>query len=147
VAGIGRSPGPAISHHTALREATRAADIAATLPAGAATLHFARLGALRLIFHLAGHPELEAFERDVLGPLEAYDRARRAEFVQTLDAFLRAGGNHMRAARDLHVHRNTLIYRLERIQELLGGASLEDPEVRLNLQLALKIRSALGAAV
>jgi PucR family transcriptional regulator, purine catabolism regulatory protein len=146
VAGIGRSPGPAISHHAALREATRAADIAATLPAGAATLHFARLGALRLIFHLAGHPELEAFERDVLGPLETYDRARRAEFVQTLDAFLRAGGNHMRAARDLHVHRNTLIYRLERIQELLGGASLEDPEVRLNVQLALKIRSALGAA-
>ncbi len=57
----------------------------------------------------------------MLGPLEAYDRARRAEFVQTLDAFLRAGGNHMRAARHLHVHRNTLIYRLERIQELLGG--------------------------
>ncbi|MBV9354744.1 MAG: helix-turn-helix domain-containing protein [Chloroflexi bacterium] len=145
VAGIGRSPEGPITHAAALREATRAADIAASLPNGAPTLHFARLGALRLIFHLAGHPELEAFERDVLGPLEAYDRSRRAEFVQTLDAFLRAGGNHMRAARHLHVHRNTLIYRLERIQELLGGADLEDPEVRLNLQLALKIRSALGA--
>ena len=33
---------------------------------------------------------------------------------------------------------------LERIQELLGGANLEDPEMRLNLQLALKIRAALG---
>jgi PucR family transcriptional regulator, purine catabolism regulatory protein len=145
VAGIGRSPNRTITHSAALREATRAADIAANMPAGTTTLHFARLGALRLIFHLAGNPELEAFERDVLGPLEAYDRSRRAEFVQTLDAFLRAGGNHMRAARDLHVHRNTLIYRLERIQELLGGADLEDPEIRLNLQLALKIRSALGA--
>jgi purine catabolism regulator len=144
VAGIGRSPDGQITHAAALREATRAAEIAASLPSGAPTLHFARLGALRLIFHLAGHPELEAFERDVLGPVEAYDRSRRAEFVQTLDAFLRAGGNHMRAARHLHVHRNTLIYRLERIQELLGGADLEDPEVRLNLQLALKIRSALG---
>lgn len=145
VAGMGRSPDGTITHHAALLEAMRAADIAATMPKGPATLHFARLGALRLIFHLAGNPELEAFERDLLGPLETYDRARRAEFVQTLEAFLRAGGNHMRAARDLHVHRNTLIYRLERIEELLGGADLEDAEVRLNLQLALKIRSALGA--
>jgi purine catabolism regulator len=128
-----------------MREATRAAEIAASLPADSpAAQHFARLGALRLIFHLTENPELRAFQRDVLGPLEASDLSRRSEFVRTLDAFLRAGGNHMRAARDLNVHRNTLIYRLERIQELLGGTDLEDPEVRLNLQLALKIRAALG---
>jgi purine catabolism regulator len=137
-----------MTHHTAMREATRAADIAASMsavaPSAATSLHFARLGALRLIFHLADNPELRAFQRDVLGPLEVSDAARRSEFVRTLDAFLRAGGNHMRAARDLNVHRNTLIYRLERIQELLGGADLEDPEMRLNLQLALKIRAALG---
>ena len=35
---------------------------------------------------------------------------------------------------------------LERIQELLGGANLEDPEMRLNVQLALKIRAALGGS-
>jgi PucR family transcriptional regulator, purine catabolism regulatory protein len=147
VAGIGRVPGPDMTHYTAMREATRAADIAASMSpraSGAASLHFGRLGALRLIFHLADNPELRAFQRDVLGPLEASDAARRSEFVRTLDAFLRASGNHMRAARDLNVHRNTLIYRLERIQELLGGADLEDPETRLNLQLALKIRAALG---
>src|SRR5438128_1232966 len=123
----------------------RAADIAASmLTDSPGALHFARLGALRLIFHLADNPELRAFQRDVLGPLEVSDAARRSEFVRTLDAFLRASGNHMRAARDLNVHRNTLIYRLERIQELLGGVNLEDPEARLNLQLALKIRAALG---
>lgn len=146
VAGIGRSPGAETSPYAAVREATRAADIAASMAADGspAALHFARLGALRLIFHLADNPELRAFQRDVLGPLEASDAARRSEFVRTLEAFLRAGGNHMRAARELNVHRNTLIYRLERIQELLGGADLEDPEIRLNLQLALKIRAALG---
>src|SRR5579864_535743 len=147
VAGIGRSLGPeTTTPFAAMREATRAADIAASMPADSpAALHFGRLGALRLIFHLADNPELRAFQRDVLGPLELSDATRRSEFVRTLDAFLRAGGNHMRAARDLSVHRNTLIYRLERIQELLGGADLEDPETRLNLQLALKIRGALGA--
>jgi PucR family transcriptional regulator, purine catabolism regulatory protein len=145
VAGVGRSPGPETTPYAAMREATRAADIAASMASDSpAALHFARLGALRLIFHLADNPELRAFQRDVLGPLEASDASRRSEFVRTLEAFLRAGGNHMRAARDLNVHRNTLIYRLERIQELLGGVDLEDPETRLNLQLALKIRAALG---
>jgi PucR family transcriptional regulator, purine catabolism regulatory protein len=147
VAGVGRTPGPESTAFTAMREASRAADIAASMgPDSSPALHFARLGALRLIFHLADNPELRAFQRDVLGPLEASDATRRSEFVRTLDAFLRAGGNHMRAARDLNVHRNTLIYRLERIQELLGGANLEDPETRLNLQLALKIRAALGGS-
>jgi purine catabolism regulator len=147
VAGVGRTPGPETTAYAAMREATRAADIAASIATDSpSALHFARLGALRLIFHLADNPELRAFQRDVLGPLEVSDAARRSEFVRTLDAFLRAGGNHMRAARDLNVHRNTLIYRLERIQELLGGANLEDPETRLNLQLALKIRAALGGS-
>jgi purine catabolism regulator len=147
VAGVGRTPGPETTAYAAMREATRAADIAATIATDTpSALHFARLGALRLIFHLADNPELRAFQRDVLGPLESSDAARRSEFVRTLDAFLRAGGNHMRAARDLNVHRNTLIYRLERIQELLAGADLEDPETRLNLQLALKIRAALGGS-
>jgi purine catabolism regulator len=145
VAGIGRVPGAETTFHTAMREAMRTADIAASMGSDTSrSLHFARLGALRLIFHLADNPELRAFQRDVLGPLEVSDGSRRSEFVRTLDAFLRAGGNHMRAARDLNVHRNTLIYRLERIQELLGDADLEDPEMRLNLQLALKIRAALG---
>ncbi len=145
LAGVGRVPGPETTYHAAMREATRAAEIAASVSTEQARpLHFARLGALRLIFHLADNPELRAFQRDILGPLEVSDSARRSEFVRTLDAFLRAGGNHMRAARALSVHRNTLIYRLERIQELLGGADLEDPEMRLNLQLALKIRAALG---
>ncbi len=144
VAGVGRTPGPAISYHAALREAIKAAEIAATMPGGATTLHFARLGALRLIFHLAGHPELEAFQRDLLGYLDDYDRQHRSELLQTLATFFRAGGNHVQAARDLHVHRNTLIYRLDRIRDLLGGADLEDADTRLDLQLALKIRAALG---
>lgn len=144
-AGVGRSPDAAHTPYTGLREAVQAAEIAARLPGGVSTLHFASLGALRLIFRLAGDSELKAFQRDLIGPLEEYDRQHRSELVQTLDAFFRAGGNHMRAARTLHVHRNTLIYRLDRVRDLLGGAELEDPDTRLNLQLALKIRAAFGA--
>jgi PucR family transcriptional regulator, purine catabolism regulatory protein len=38
----------------------------------------------------------------------------------------------------MHLHRNSLLYRLDRIQEILGH-SLEDSELRLSLQIALKI--------
>ncbi len=38
----------------------------------------------------------------------------------------------------MHFHRNSLLYRLGRIEEILGR-SLEDPELRLSLQIALKI--------
>ena len=71
VAGIGRVPGAETTYYTAMREAMRTADIAASMSSETArSLHFARLGALRLIFHLADNPELRAFQRDVLGPLE-----------------------------------------------------------------------------
>lgn len=145
IAGVGRSPEGPSAFHAAVREAAQAAEIAASLGSGASTLHFAQLGVLRLIFPLAGHPELQAFRRDTLGALEDYDDQHRSELVHTLAAFLAAGGNHMRAARAIHVHRNTLIYRLERIRHVLGRDSLDEADTRLNLQLALKIRGALGA--
>ena len=72
VAGVGRTPGREATAYAAMREAIRAADIAASMgPDSPPALHFARLGALRLIFHLADNPELRAFQRDVLGALEA----------------------------------------------------------------------------
>lgn len=146
-AGVGRSAdGRGVTFYAALREAIQAAEIASSMEADSGTLHFGNLGALRLIFHLANNPELRSFQRDMLGPLEEYDRLHRGEFVQTLEAFFRAGGNHVQAAREIHVHRNTLIYRLDRIRDLLGGADLENADIRLNLQLALKIRSSFGVA-
>ena len=45
----------------------------------------------------------------------------------------------MRAAEALHLHRNTLLYRLARIQAI-GGLDLDDPEVRLAVQVALRLR-------
>ena len=61
----------------------------------------------------------------------------RASQIET--GFFSFNGNHARAAEAMHLHRNTLLYRLERI-ETLSGRSLSDPETRLAMQLALKIR-------
>jgi purine catabolism regulator len=66
------------------------------------------------------------------------------DLVATLDALYRAGGRKTEAARRLHLTRQSLYGRLERIEELLG-AELDDPDTRLGLELALRVRGASAA--
>ena len=148
VAGLGRTACQVEHFPVAYREAVVALDVALTILGDAGTVRFQDLGVHRLLFHLVGHPELEAYRQDYLGPLEHYDSRHRTDLVRTVETFLACHGNHARAAQMLHLHRNTLQYRLERIRALLGR-DLDDPETRLALHLALKIRRigqpALGA--
>jgi PucR family transcriptional regulator, purine catabolism regulatory protein len=116
------------------REAQQALEIGRRL-FGEGKLHsFARLGVYRLLFYLDGNSELTHFYQETLGPLLEYDTT----YVETLEGFFRCNGNLSEMARTMHFHRNSLLYRLNRIEGLLGR-SLEDPELRLSLQIALKI--------
>ncbi|HEU0004082.1 MAG TPA: helix-turn-helix domain-containing protein [Ktedonobacteraceae bacterium] len=110
---------------------------------GNGKLHsFAQLGIYRLLFHLHGHYELTTFYEETLGPLLDADTRGSIDPIGTLENFFRYNGNLSETARAMHLHRNSLLYRLGRIEELLGH-SLEDPELRLSLQIALKIRHLL----
>jgi hypothetical protein len=78
-------------------------------------------------------------EGDVLGPLavlQAHDAAHSSDHLRTLAAWLDHPGAPGRAARVLHVHPNTLRYRMSRIADL-AGLDLGDPQVRLALRLQL----------
>ena len=89
------------------------------------------------------HPaQLQAFVDETLGPLLDSDSRSNSALMETLEGFFRYNGNLSETARAMHLHRNSLLYRLGRIEELLGR-SLEDPELRLSLQIALKIRHLL----
>jgi DNA-binding PucR family transcriptional regulator len=63
---------------------------------------------------------------------------QQADLFNTLEAYLDAGGNGVQTAEILHVHRSTLNYRLDRIEQVCG-AKLSDPLIRMNLQVALKL--------
>ena len=76
-----------------------------------------------------------------LAPLLA-DARSGDSLIETLDAFFASNGNLSEAARRLGLHRNSLLYRLGRARELLGH-DLDDPELRLSLQLAIKSRRVL----
>jgi len=121
------------------REAQQALEIGRRL-FGSHTLHsFSHLGIYRLLFSLDGHHELTEFYHETLGPLIHADTRGDGTLIETLEAFFRCNGNLSETARTMHLHRNSLLYRLSKIEEILGR-SLDDAEVRLSLQIALKIR-------
>ncbi|GAA2425282.1 hypothetical protein GCM10010191_41940 [Actinomadura vinacea] len=88
---------------------------------------------------LASVPEQTrwSFRTRLLGPLEEYDSVRQAELLHTLEVFLSCSGSWNRTATRLHVHVNTLRYRIRRIEELTGRdlGTLED---RVDFFLALR---------
>jgi DNA-binding PucR family transcriptional regulator len=85
--------------------------------------------------------EARRFVERELGPLAA-DSASARRLVLTLRAFFEEGASYVRAARRLDVHENTIAYRVQRAEELLGHPVAER---RLELQVALRLVSLVGA--
>ena len=88
---------------------------------------------------LAQSPMLaERFVTHTLGPLLDGKTRSREQLIQTLEAYL-ASGSVKDAAAALNLHRHTVLYRLDKLRELLG-ADFDAPASRLRLQLALDLR-------
>ncbi len=137
-AGVGEPGKGMAGARTSLRQALQALQIGRETMRVGGTLLFRELGIYRLLAGLRGSDELRRFYRETLAPLVNYDAESKGELVKTLAAFLAHNGNVTRTAQALHLHRSSLLYRLERIAEI-GGLDLNDPEVRLQLHLALKV--------
>jgi hypothetical protein len=78
------------------------------------------------------------------GPLERLGPGQRARFEETLAAWLRHQGEVRLVAHELHIHAQTVRYRVGRLRDLLGDR-LDSADGRLELELALRARQ-LGAA-
>ena len=142
-AGIGRIADDVQQISQSYREAQQALEIGRRLFGEGSIHYFARLGIYRLLFHLYEHEELSDFYQETLAPLLESD-SHSSALLETLECFFNCNGNLSETARTMHLHRNSLLYRLGRIEELLGR-SLEDAELRLSLQIALKIRHMLSS--
>jgi len=137
--GIGRATGGGTGLAASYREAEGALGIGIRVHGPSSTTHFADLGIMRLLAQVGNLAELESFRGEMLGKLEENDRKTGGELVKTLATLFQCHGNLTRAAEALSLHRNSLLYRIQRIEEI-SGHDLEDPETRLSLQVALKIR-------
>lgn len=84
---------------------------------------------------LSGNPLLNSMVHPDLLTLKAYDLDHHTDFCSTLKTYLTSSGNFNLIAKVLHVHRNTAIYRIHRIRELVN-CDIDNPAVREHLFLS-----------
>ncbi len=91
-----------------------------------------------LLLASVGADARQSFRSRLLGPLAEYDRSHNADLIATLDTFLSCAGSWQRCAEQMHVHVNTLRYRLQRVEQLTGR-DLSRFEDRVDFFLALRL--------
>jgi DNA-binding PucR family transcriptional regulator len=106
----------------------------------------ADLAIYNILFDPGKSGTLKTFLSRCLGPLIEHDRGRGTDLVATLSAYFANSSNVAKTARALHVHTNTMTKRMERISTLLGYDFQQQPDLALNLQLAVRLHE-LGPRV
>lgn len=102
-------------------------------------------GLRRVLADLHASPLSRRVMAELLAPVDALGPARAATAVRTLTAYLDHQCSPKHAGAALHLHPNAVTYRIQRITETLG-VDLTDPDVRLGLHLACRMRGLLDAA-
>lgn len=119
----------------AYTECRETLDIARKLNHHGPNFYFDDLGYLHALYH-AGPDALEGYPH--VPALQSLLEEQQADLFNTLEAYLDCGGNGVNTAEMLHIHRSTLNYRLQRIEQICG-VRLGEPNVRTDLQVALKL--------
>ena len=123
-------------------QARRAAEAGRRVSGGGGTTWFDDLGLHRLIALVPDFAEVRAFAHDVLGDL-AGDTEEAADLRTTLQILLDTNLNVAEAARQQFFHYNTMRYRVNKLERLLGPFTT-DPHLRLDLAVALQILQMRG---
>ncbi|WP_219467082.1 PucR family transcriptional regulator, partial [Nonomuraea rhizosphaerae] len=117
-------------------EARHAAEVAARVPGLGRSAEWARLGVYRMLTHLPHH-ELHPGLAELLGD------DQHLALLETLETYLDLAGSAVAASRALRLHRTSLYYRLQRVEEL-ARTDLKDGGERLALHLSLKLARLSG---
>lgn len=136
--GLGQPAKEVGAWRNSYRDAVQARDLAIRLQTDT-PLYIGDLGVYQLILSLNDREKLAQFCKHTLGTLIEYDLRQNADLIKTLEAFFTCHGNLSQTAEMLIVHRNTLLYRMNRINEI-ADIDLNRPETRLALHLALTIQ-------
>jgi len=141
VLGAGRplaGPADPAALRRSLAEATTALALARTRPPGQRVVRHLELGSHALLLDFVDRQVLLSFRESVLGTLERWDRDHDAQLVRTLQAFLANDGQWRVTAAQLHIHHNTLRYRIGRVAALTGRDA-ETTAGRVDFALALAV--------
>ncbi|GAA3407479.1 helix-turn-helix domain-containing protein [Streptosporangium vulgare] len=137
------APTPALPGlRTAFRTARGALELAAESP-DPVVLHLAELTVDNLLLQVSDTDGLRQFARRVLGPVLDYDRERSTDLVTTLHVLLENDMDRRAAARELHIHPNTVLQRMRRIEDLTA-LKLSRPRDLLEITTSLTVARIAG---
>ena len=136
-AGIGTVHVGAGGLRNTVDEATSALRAAQSGGEPSTVHHFDRLGFARALIRWYEIDDVRATIDEILAPLNRLGERKVAGAIHTLQTYLDSGQNIGETAARLHVHRNTVRYRIDRILEVLD-VDLADPEQRLLVELGTR---------
>lgn len=99
---------------------------------------YSELGPYSLLVKLVDTEETEQFLNQYIYPLAKSDEENNTELLKTMKTFVTTGCNYRETAKHMYVHHNTIRYRLETVEKILG-IDFNQPETSLNMMLALKL--------
>ncbi len=114
-------------------QAVLALEIGQSLSSSTQVVRYEDLGLYKLLCHIKNKNVLRDYVEETVRPLFEYDAKYGGDLCRTLRVYLEKG-NQKETADILVIHRQTLIYRLKRISEILHK-DLSDPKTRLELYI------------
>ncbi len=135
--GVGNHKNDIINLYESYSQAKRTINVASKLNKEDQVFFFDDLGVYKLLYKIDKEEKNSFLENSII-PLLKYDKAHNTELLKTLKAYFEENGNLTNVAKKIYIHYNTVHYRLKRIEKITG-LSLENPDDKLNLEIALKM--------
>jgi sugar diacid utilization regulator len=102
-------------------------------------VNFEEMGFYKILFSIDDADILSNYANEILGSLEAYDKAHNTSYVDTLRSYIKNDRSLIRVAEDTFTHRNTVNYRIQNIKRIIGS-ELKDTDDLFPYQVAFYVR-------
>jgi DNA-binding PucR family transcriptional regulator len=97
------------------------------------------MGIYRLLLGVEDKELINDYLTNTIGKIIKYDAENKTNLCETLECYLRNNGSVNETSKEMFVHRNTINYKLNKLEEILD-ADLSSLELRMQLMMALKLR-------
>jgi len=138
IIGIGRGIYDLFDIRKSFLEAQESISLQKILPVRTNIIFYENQSVFRLLLSIKSPDQIQDFFSSTIKKLVDYDTEKGTDLLHTLDVFLGAQMNVSNAAKEMFLHRNTLAYRVEKIQSILQVDFTNSEEI-LKLQLGLRI--------
>ncbi len=138
IVGVGNSYQELAYMKKSFSEAEYSLKVAKLGTPGNLIFYYSELGIYSLLYSIKDQQLLKNFMTETLGPLIEHDKLSSNQLINTLEVFLSESTNIAITSEKLFIHKNTLKYRIQKIEEITGY-NLKDMQDCFKLQLALMI--------